>query len=125
MSCYVASKQPSLQRSVSKIKDIRAAPAPGVCTTKHYELIMYKLRSKLVCLSTPSKVTRNNKDISLPCNVSTLKSVMLYSTGCRYRIHNTSFLFITYAWAIKARLFVLCKPFLPIECNTLYYLAHS
>jgi hypothetical protein len=116
MSCYVDSKQPSLQRSVSKNIELRSAL--GVCTTKHYELITYKLRSKLVCLSTPSKVTGNNIDTSLPCYVSTLKYVMLYSTGCRYRIHNTSFLFITYEWDNKARLFVLCKPFLPIEGNT-------
>jgi hypothetical protein len=34
---------------------------PRACTLKHYRYVMYRFRSKLVCLSKPLKVAGNNE----------------------------------------------------------------
>ncbi len=58
----------------------------GTCSIKHYALVMYRLRSKLVFLP---KTGNNNKNKSLLHNMSNsvhYKSKMFYSTDpwCQY-----------------------------------------
>jgi hypothetical protein len=61
--------------------------APGVCTIKHYGLVMYGFCNKLVCLSIVSEVTHNSNNtlayyIIYPFAVH-YKSIMFHSTYLR------------------------------------------
>ncbi len=67
--------------------------APDTFIIKNYGLVIYGLRSKLVCLTKLVKVTDSRKDISLPGNLSIFvnyESVMFYGTGPR-RIYYKNF----------------------------------
>jgi len=44
------------------------------CIVKHNGFIMYRYLTNLVCLSFPVKVTRNNKNNSLLCDMSVIRT---------------------------------------------------
>jgi hypothetical protein len=53
-----------------KLKQPQTVSLGQALIIKHYRFVMYGLRSKLVCLPYPIKVTDNNKNTSLPRNLS-------------------------------------------------------